>query len=78
MKLSELEKGECAKIISIDSDPVLKSRFNSFGITRNATIYIIEYTIAKNTIEVKVQNTKIALRVTEADLIKVEKIQCEI
>ena len=78
MKLSDLQKGECGKIISVNSDSVLKARFSSFGITRGALIYVIEYTIARNTVEVKINNTKIALRLTEAALIEVEKSQCEI
>ena len=78
MKLSELLKGECGKIISISSDSVLKARFSSFGITRGATIYVLEYTIAKNTMEVKINNTKIALRLTEAKFIEIEKIKCKI
>ena len=78
MKLSEIEKGECGKIIKINSDSVLKARFSSFGITRGATVYIIEQTMSRNTIEIRVNNTNIALRLTEAQLIEVEKTQCEI
>lgn len=78
MKLSELKKGECGKIVSIDSDSILKSRFSSFGICRGSTIYVIEHTISKNTIEIKVHNTKVALRLTEAQTINVEKSICEI
>ncbi|TLP36968.1 FeoA family protein [Arcobacter arenosus] len=78
MKLSELQKGECGKIISIDTDSVLKSRFSSFGITRNSLIYVIEQTISKNTIEIRINNTKIALRLSEAKTIEVEKAECEI
>lgn len=76
MKLSELEKGECGNIISINSDPILKARFSSFGITRGSIVYIIEQTIAKNTIEIKIKNTKIALRINEAQSIEVEKTPC--
>lgn len=78
MKLSELKKNECATIVSILSDSVLRARFNSFGIIRGATIYVIEQTLSKNTIEIKVNNTKIALRISEADSIEVEKTKCEI
>ena len=76
MKLSELEKGECGNIISINTDSMLKARFSSFGITRGCTVYVIEQTIAKNTIEIKIQNTKIALRITEAQQIEIEKTTC--
>lgn len=77
MKLNELEKGECGKIISIESASALKSRFSSFGIGRGATVYIIEQTIAKNTIEIKVNNTNIALRLSEAESITIEKSPCK-
>lgn len=76
MNLSELHKGECGKIVKITSDSVLKSRFNSFGITKGAVIYVIEQTLSKNTIEIKLHNTKIALRINEAKTIEIEKTQC--
>ena len=78
MFLSELQKGECGKIISIDANSRLKARFSSFGITRGSTVYVIEQTISKNTIKIRIQNTKIALRISEAKIIEVEKIKCEI
>jgi len=41
MNLSELQKGECGKIIKITSDNILKARFSSFGITKGAIVYVI-------------------------------------
>lgn len=76
LKLSEIQKGGCGKIIKINSDSILKSRFSSFGITRGATVYIIQQTMSKNTIEIRVKNTSIALRISEAELIEVDQIQC--
>lgn len=78
MFLSELEKGECGKILKINSDSVLRARFSSFGITRGSIVYIIEQTMSKNTIEIKIQNTKIALRISEAKTIEIEKTECKI
>ena len=78
MKLSELKKGECGEIISIDSDSILKSRFSSFGISRGSVVYVIEHTISKNTIEIKVHNTKIALRLSEAQTIEIKRSECRI
>lgn len=78
MNLSEIEKGGCAKIIKINCEPILKSRFSSFGITRGATVYIIEQTISRNTIEIRINSTSIALRLSEAKLIEVEQIECKI
>ncbi len=78
MKLSDLEKKEHGKIISISSNPALKSRFNSFGIVKGSIISMLEYTMAKKTMEIQVNNTKIALRFSEADLIEIEKLKCKI
>jgi len=78
MFLSELEKGECGKIIKINSDSVLKARFSSFGITKGSIAYLVEETLSKNTIEIRIKNTKIALRISEAKTIEVEKSECEI
>ncbi len=72
MKLNELHKGNCGIIKKIDADKTLKSRFNSFGIVKGQKISIEEVTLAKETIEIKIGKTKIALRVSEAKNIEVE------
>lgn len=76
MRLSELKRGECGKIVSIKSDPLLKSRFSSFGIVKGAIISIVEQTLSKNTIEIKIQNSKIAIRISEAQTIIIERVEC--
>lgn len=76
MYLNELRKNECAKIVSFECDIKLKSRLNSFGVTKNSIIKLIEETLSKNTIEIKINSTKIALRNQEASQIKVEKYKC--
>lgn len=78
MNLSELHKGECGIITKVSAEQVLKSRLNSFGITKGARIYIIEQTMSKNTIEIRLHSTKIALRINEAKTIEVERTECEI
>ncbi|WP_428026982.1 FeoA family protein [Arcobacter sp.] len=78
MDLSELQKGECGIITKVTAEQVLKSRLNSFGITKGARIYVIEQTISKNTIEIRLHSTKIALRINEAKTIEVERTECEI
>ena len=73
MTLNELQKGESAIIKQLDCDKVLKSRLNSFGLKKGEKINIEEVTLAKETIKININRTKIALRVTEASNIKVEK-----
>tara|TARA_R110002033_G_scaffold100404_3_gene148791 strand:- start:26767 stop:27003 length:237 start_codon:yes stop_codon:yes gene_type:complete len=78
MTLSELKKGECGEIVKVSANQVLKSRLNSFGITKGAKIYVIEQTMSKNTIEIRLNSTKIALRTNEAKTIEIERRECEI
>ena len=73
MTLNQLHKGEEGKITNIQCEKILKNRLNSFGIKKGEIIYIQEVTLAKKTIEIKVNRTKIALRVSEASNIEVEK-----
>ena len=73
MKLSELKVGEVGVIKKINAKEPLKSRLLSFGITRNQKIKILEHTLAKNTFEIEINNTKIALREEEAEQIEVIK-----
>ena len=73
MTLDKLNKGETALILNINAPQALKARLNSFGITKDATIYLQEVTLAKNTIEVRIDKTKVALRVSEASQIEVKQ-----
>ena len=73
MRLDQLNKNEDAIILNIDANKTLKSRFNSFGITKGTKVSVLTTTMAKETIEIKVNRTKIALRVSEASKIEIEK-----
>lgn len=73
MTLNELNKGESGIIQNISASKALKSRFNSFGIIKGETVCIEELTLAKETIEISIKRTKIALRVSEALGIEVSK-----
>lgn len=72
MKLSELKKREKAEIIDISCDNILKNRLHSFGIMKGAIIVIEELTLTKSTIEIKINQSKVALRLSEAEKIKVK------
>ena len=73
MTLDNLNKGESGIITKINAPQALKARLTSFGITKDAKIFLQEVTLAKNTIEITVDRTKVALRVSEASLIEVGK-----
>ncbi len=74
MKLTELTKGDKAEIIKIHADKALKDRLNSFGVMRGEELTVKGCSIAKQTMEIEVGSTLIAVRADEADKIEVEKI----
>jgi ferrous iron transport protein A len=73
-KLSECKKSCKVKVVKLNADLELKQRLISFGIMKEATVEVLEYSSAKSTIEIKVGKMRVALRTKEADLIEVEKI----
>lgn len=75
MNLLELAKGNKATIIKIHADKALKDRLNSFGVMRGEELTVKGCSLAKQTIEIEVGSTLIALRADEAKVIEVEKIQ---
>jgi ferrous iron transport protein A len=72
MTLDQLNKGDTALILKVNAPQALKARLNSFGITKDATVYLQEVTLAKNTIEITINKTKVALRISEASNIEVK------
>jgi len=75
MKLSDLKKGQNAIITNLGCEIELKQRFYSFGINKNSTIAVENISFSKNTIEINVEDTFIALRMEEAKCIEVEIIE---
>ena len=73
MKLSELTKGDKAVIIKINADKALRDRFSSFGVIRGEELLVKGCSLAKQTMEIEVGSTLIAVRADEADKIEVEK-----
>ncbi len=74
MKLDELNINDKAIIVDIDADKTLKDRLNSFGIVRNEELTLKGSSLAKQTIEIDIDGTLIALRASEAHKIEVKKI----
>ena len=74
MRLNELSIGDEAVIKKILAKEPLKSKLLSMGITRGEKVKVLKHTLAKNTFDIEVANTNIALREEEAAQIEVEKI----
>ncbi|MBD3790176.1 MAG: ferrous iron transport protein A [Campylobacterales bacterium] len=73
MLLTQLHKGDQAEITKIHADQALKNRFSSFGIMPGEILTVKACSIAKQTMEIEVGSTHIALRAQEAEKIEVNK-----
>jgi len=71
MTLNNLKKGDSAVITEINASRELKNRFNSFGLVKGAKVLSKERSLAKKTIEVKVNKTSISMRASEAELVEI-------
>lgn len=71
MVLSDLRKGNRAEVIQIHADKALKDRLNSFGVMRGEMILVKGCSLGKQTMEIEVGSTLIALRADEANKIEV-------
>ena len=72
MLLSKLQKGASATIMKINASNELKSRFYSFGIMKGESVLLKECSIGRQTIEVQIGATLIALRIDEAEKIEID------
>lgn len=73
MLLVELKKGEQAEIIKINAETALKDRLNSMGVMRGEELIVRGCSLAKQTMEIEVNGTLVALRAEEARKIEIEK-----
>ena len=71
MTLNLLEKGQSATIIVVNADKELRNRFNSFGVVKGATVHAEQHTFAKQTMEIRINKTRIALRLSEAEKVEI-------
>ncbi len=74
MRLSELELGKEAVVLSIGGDPFLKRRLREMGIIRGAIVKVDHIAPLGDPIEVVVKETRISLRKSEAELVEVEPV----
>ncbi|WP_281951042.1 FeoA family protein [Nitrosophilus kaiyonis] len=71
-KVSQMNIGDEAVIKKITAKEPIKGRLSAMGITKGNRIKLLDYTLKKQTWEVDVEGTRVALRKEEADSILVE------
>jgi ferrous iron transport protein A len=74
MLLNKLHKGDRAVIVKVHAEKALRDRFASFGIMRGEEITVKACSLAKQTMEIEIGATAVALRAEEAERIEVKKI----
>lgn len=72
MTLDKLKINEKGRVKAINCNRQLKNRLHSFGVVKGVNLKIETLTLAKNTMEIKVGSTNIAIRMSEAKDIEVE------
>ena len=73
MILTELKKGQSATIVKIDASQALKDRLKSMGVSKGEMLTVRGCSLAKQTMEIEIEGTLVALRADEAKKIEVEK-----
>ena len=74
MTLDKLQKGQKAIIVNINAPKALKDRLTSFGLLKGEEIELKTHSLAKQTFEVAIGQTFVAIRDEEAQKIKVNLI----
>jgi ferrous iron transport protein A len=75
MNLTQLKKGQSGLIVKINADKALRDRLNSFGVMRGEELTVKGCSLAKQTMEIEIDTTLIALRAVEASKIEIKKIE---
>jgi ferrous iron transport protein A len=73
MNLTEVEYNKKYTIKRVNATEPLKSRLLSFGFTKGDSVVVTEYTLTKQTYDVRVGDSQVALRSEEAQSILVEE-----
>ena len=77
MNLGQLKKGESAKVIAIESTKELKNRLGSLGLSKGVTVTVKDYSLARKTMDIVINRTQLAIRISEARNIQIESEQFE-
>jgi len=72
MRLTQMRIGQEATIKKVRAPEAVKNRLYAMGIAKGNPIRLLDHTLKKETWEVEVQGTRVALRREEAEGIEVE------
>jgi len=72
MNLNDLKKGESAVVIGLDCHKELKNRLGSLGLSKGVEVTVKEYSLARKTMDIVVNRTQLAIRISEAKKVEVQ------
>ncbi|OQY14565.1 MAG: FeoA family protein [Desulfobacteraceae bacterium 4572_187] len=75
MLLSEMKKGQTAKIETVGGNSALRRRILEMGILKGTQIYVEKYAPLKDPLELIIKGCHISLRVEEAARITVDNVK---
>ena len=74
MTLADAEEGDQVKILKMNGKGAIKQRLLDMGISRGEVVKVERYAPLQDPIQITVKGYSLALRITESELITVEKI----
>ena len=72
MTLDQLSVGQEAVVLDIHAGKELKRRLFSFGLVKGTRVKLTEQTLKRNTFEVQIDRSMVALRKGEAQKVQVQ------
>lgn len=75
MNLGQLKKGQSATVVKIDSNKELKNRLGSMGLSKGVEVQVKDYSLARKTMDIMINRTQLAIRISEARQIQVKTEQ---
>lgn len=74
MKLSEIKAGGTVKIVEIKSSPAVAAKLQNLGVAQGSFITVLRFAPFGTPVEIKADNTRIAIGKAETDKITVEYV----
>ncbi|MBQ3219934.1 MAG: ferrous iron transport protein A [Clostridia bacterium] len=74
MLLTDLRIGESAKVVALNNPKKIKERLNNIGLTKGVTLTLVRVAPLGDPIQIKLRDFYLAIRLSDANKIQVEKL----
>lgn len=73
--LSEVKEGDVVEIVKLSTSPELKKRLIDLGFHRGERVTVVRYAPLKDPMQLKIKDSNISIRITEAESVIVRKLK---